>query len=169
MKRNTLTYIVLSLFILCIIFLSIKNSGKYREIKENGKSSVGQISTLGSDILISYESNGEMKQKRMSEPFTTMYTGEKYTVLYLDKYPDKAYVDFTKPVFDTTYFSLTKCLLIEQSSKTSKTVRVRYQVAGKDYKRILKFPAFKENESKNDYSVLFKSDEPKIAYIKKKL
>ena len=75
MNRNTLTYIILSLFIIFIIFLSLKDTRQYREIRKNGKSTVGQITTFGSDLIIKYDRNGQVKQKRMSQPYTTIYSG----------------------------------------------------------------------------------------------
>lgn len=160
MKINTVGWIALLIFIAFMAyFISIEK--KYNEIRAEGKWVVGTITTSGSNVICSFNVNGVEKTQKESSPNAAIVSGERYKVYYNEKYPDLFVISYDEPIIDTSF-----------SKVSSKGLRLRfgsiefhYNVNGKDYKRIQDPIDSIQIDLKMNYTVLYKKDNPYIAYL----
>lgn len=114
------------------IIFAVKSARQYDAIKEKGKFTTCQITTLGSNVIGRFVIDGIEKRVKFSKPNKDIISGEIFKLYYYDKIPDKYYIAFEEPVFDITeYF---KVIPLKHDIVLG-DLCFTYEVGGKKYKR----------------------------------
>jgi hypothetical protein len=162
-KNQIWTGIISATAIGLFILYSRTVRNEYTEIKENGIELVGEVTVYGSDIFIICKNGTIEKSKRMSKPYSTIYDHETFRVYYLQKYPDKFYIDFKKPVYDRSAFEQTDCLEIKD---TGDYIRFKYKVNDKEFERYCESDLEVKDLTLDKYKIDYKMDDPRVSYLR---
>jgi hypothetical protein len=84
-------------------------------------------------------------------------------VFYLQKYPDKFFIDFKKPLYDLSAFEQTDCLEIKD---TGDYIRFKYKVNDKEYERYYESDIKVNDHSLDKYKIDYKTDDPRVSYLR---
>ncbi|MFM7855111.1 MAG: hypothetical protein ACKO96_25085, partial [Flammeovirgaceae bacterium] len=158
--KNWISIIGLATPIVAFIIYTKYVGNEYKEIRQKGSKTIGEITVFGSDIICSFKIDGVDKTKRMSKPHESMRDGERYYVYYYSLIPNKYYINFSEPVVDTLLFNKTMATRIKLKGDY---FLFEYQVSGKSYERYQEtIPELQKNGS---YPVFYNQNDPKIAYL----
>jgi hypothetical protein len=160
-------FLIILLTPLCIVlYLSVKlRNDEDKKINNNHITVVGSLSYVGyKKIIVSYEIDGMNHSYTRSDPYSYLVAGEKFVTLVDKEDRDRALILFDSPIIDnikTNYKSILPISLYRIMYNKSNIV-FKYEVLGEEYKRIQELD---EDENIEDYKVVYKIDNPKIAYL----
>ena len=160
--KNIIISIVCIAFISIVIYFSYLSGQKYQSVKLNGSIETCTIMTRGSDVICSFTIDGKNETRRLSKPHNYIKSNEMYNVYYWDKIPDTYYISWTEPVIIENEYTET---ITESFSKNGTRLTFTYIVNGIVFERIQEISDEIIINPKKEYKVLFKKEDPEIAYV----
>lgn len=161
MRSKILTIIICSSFILSVILYSVRESGKYKEIREKGDVYKCEVTTYGGDVICYISYKGENIKERFSEPNRTIESGEFFKAYYYSKYEDMFYIAFDEPIIDYKKFNSIIPLFIKEKGGC---IYFEYTINNIEYERFQETKLDLEKIDFSTYKVFYKKDNPSIAY-----
>jgi hypothetical protein len=161
-KNQIWTSTISAAFIGLAIYYSLMVNKYYGEIRERGIELTGEITVFGSDIFVNCNNPNGITNKRMSKPYATIYDGEKFKVYFLEKYPDRFYVDFKQPIYNKTVYRRTDCLEIKD---TGDYLRFKYKVKGEEFERFCESDIVVANYTLDKLKIDYNVEDPRISYL----
>ncbi len=162
--KKILSYLIPLILLATIAYLAFKSFNQYQIVREKGETIIGTVTTIGGNVICKFKVNGENKSIKLSKPNKDIRSGEKFQVYYYDKVPDKYYVSFAEPVFDTINY---KKISAQSFELVYDDILFKYFV-DKEYERYQdsdKFTNEKIAQSKSLPVVYYNKLDPRLAYI----
>ncbi len=170
MEIKKYRFVLLFVFFLALgIFFSAlyMTINSKREIYENGLSSTGILFDVKSKYLkVRYKIRNETLTFGTNTPFQYLQNGEEYLIKYIADDPDYISVFYSVPIFSDQYkYDIIDCVSL---SKRLSVLTFEYVV---DEKRYVREILFEDGDSldPNGYIIKYRSDNPKIGYLVKKI
>lgn len=144
-----------------LFYIVNRTQQQYQKVKQNGRFVVGEVTTIGSDVICLFSIDGINHERRLSSPNPGIVEGEKYRVYYYSEIPDTYYVAFEEPVILEAEFAETSSVEIDSNDSY---IFFSYKVGNAILRRQQQIFGFKI-EPNRKYKVFYKVSEPRIAYL----
>lgn len=152
------------LFLIVVAYFMGRDYYIYNRIKDVGSVDTCVTNVHGSIVDCYFNINGKVGSDRSSKFNQYLRSGEYYKLYYHVDYPGYYYVSFSEPIFDLADFSVGK---MEEMEAVADGILFTYRVDDIKYKRIQLLEGQFSIKERDKYSVIYRLDNPEIAYMVK--